>query len=579
MADAERKIVIGPQPGAQTMMVACPANEILAGGARGGSKSYGMLLDWAAHARRWGKFARGLISRPTYPELEEFISKSAEVYPLLGAQWRASPRMWIFPDGGTVKMRHMKTARDADLYQGHSYTYIGVEEVGNHPNPDAVNKLRATMRSPDGVKVRMMLNCNPGGSGHNWLKARFIDPAPPLTIITEMIDGIPWTRCFVPATLDDNLILMRQDPGYRANIIQACEGKPWLLEAWLHGSWDIVAGGMFDATWNPRVHVVRPFAIPRSWYMDRSYDHGSSAPFSVGWWAESDGTEVRLHDGTTRHFARGTLFRVAEWYGWNGKPNKGNTMLVSDIAKGVIEREKAMGIHHRVQPGPADTSIWDVMNGTCIATDFSTAGVEWTRADKGPGSRKAGWEKIRDMLNNSMSHQDKPGIYVFQTCRHFIRTVPVLPRDEKDPDDVSTESEDHCFGGDTLVLTPDGPQRIAAMPEEGVVMTPEGWRGYDRCGLKIKNAECVSVRVNSTDVIATPDHKAHVAGQWYEISEIPHAEEVTVAGKHDVYCLRVPSVGAFVLANGLVVANCGDETRYRLRANRHIGSSGPVFGS
>lgn len=119
-------------------------------------------------------------------------------------------------------------------------------------------------------------------------------------------------------------------------------------------------------------------------------------------------------------------------------------MLAKDIARGVKEREEAMGLRGRVRPGPADSSIYDVINGTCIADDMALVGIQWTRADKGPGSRKAGWEALRQRLSDSVNEpRDEPGLYIFETCRHFIRTVPVLPRDEKDPDDVDTDAEDH----------------------------------------------------------------------------------------------------------------------------------------
>ena len=113
------------------------------------------------------------------------------------------------------------------------------------------------------------------------------------------------------------------------------------------------------------MHVVKPFPIPASWYVDRSFDWGSSKPFSVGWWAESDGT--RLPNVPQTHVPRGTPFRIGEWYGWTGTPNEDTKMLAIDVAKGVLAREKAMReaklITGSVNPGPADSSIYDVENG------------------------------------------------------------------------------------------------------------------------------------------------------------------------------------------------------------------------
>jgi hypothetical protein len=446
VAQAAQKYAIRAQEGPQKMLLQCPFEEVFYGGARGGGKSYGGLLDFNQHALMGGAHAKGILFRQTYPELEDLMAKADEIYPLVGAKWLASRRTWRFPDGAWLKMRHLERERDALRYQGHEYTWVGIDEVGNYATPAAIDTLRATLRSPHGLKKRMYLSGNPGGVGHNWLKQRYVSPAPAYHAIRDVskLTGAVWRRCFIPAKVQDNQLLMQNDPGYIDQIVAACVGKPWLLKAWLEGSWDIVAGGIVDDLWQADTHIIRPFSVPRTWRLDRSFDYGSSAPFSVGWWAESDGTTLTMTDGRQRTFARGTLFRIAEWYGWNGKANEGCRMLAKDIARGIKHREKAMGLTGRVRPGPADTGIWDVINGTCIADDMATVGVGFTRADKGPGSRRAGWEALRQRLSDSLNAPiDQPGLYIFETCRHFIRTVPVLPRDKKDPDDVDTDAEDH----------------------------------------------------------------------------------------------------------------------------------------
>ena len=77
---------------------------------------------------------------------------------------------------------------------------------------------------------------------------------------------------------------------------------------------------------------------------------------------------------------------------------------------------------------------------------MESAGVRWAKADKGPGSRKQGWEQMRKWFKNAIpqgGHRDEPGMFILERCSQFRRTVPVLPRSDKDPDDVNTESEDH----------------------------------------------------------------------------------------------------------------------------------------
>ncbi|GAB6036151.1 phage terminase large subunit [Fundidesulfovibrio butyratiphilus] len=438
--EAQEFLAIGPQPGPQASLLSCPCDEIMYGGARGGGKSYGMLLDWTAHEARYGRLAKGILFRRTMPELEDLMSKAEGIFPAFGGAFRSQRKTWVFPTGATLKFRYLDKDSDADNYQGHEYNWMGFDEIGNWPSFAPLDRLRSCLRSAEGVKVRMVLSCNPGGVGHNWVKARYIDPTPAMT--PRKTEG-GWA-VFIPAKVQDNLILMANDPGYVDRIRQS--GPDWLVRAWLNGDWDIVAGGMFDDLWRQDVHVLAPFQVPATWRIDRSFDWGSSKPFSVGWWAESDGTEAVMANGVRRSFPRGSLFHVAEWYGWNGEPDTGCRMIAADVAKKIVEMQKAMFPLRTVHPGPADSSIYDAENGVCIADDMARAGVRWVPADKSPGSRKNGAERIRKYLKAALSSpMEEPGLFVFDTCRHFLRTFPTLPRSRVILDDVDTKAEDHPY--------------------------------------------------------------------------------------------------------------------------------------
>jgi hypothetical protein len=150
-----------------------------------------------------------------------------------------------------------------------------------------------------------------------------------------------------------------------------------------------------------------------------------------------------MADGSTKCWPKGSVFLISEWYGWNGTPNTGCEMLAGQIAAGIKEREKLLKLN--VRPGPADNAIFDTQNGNCIGDDMAAQGVKWTRSDKSPGSRVNGWEAIRQLLFNATNNpKEEPGLYIFDTCRHWLRTVPNLPRDNKKPDDVDTNAEDHA---------------------------------------------------------------------------------------------------------------------------------------
>ena len=413
---------------------------------RGGGKTDGLAGDWMEHAQRYGAAARGFFFRQTYPELEEVEQRFQEIFPAIGGKYLVAKRTWTFPNGARLRVRYLENEKDAQSYQGQSTTWLGGDELGNYPNPRAVDLLRATLRSAAGVPCVFRASANPGGTGHNWLKARYIDPAPPLTpfAATETVAGVTITvkRCYIPSTLEDNMLLMRNDPDYWQRVVAAAGGNEALLKAWRYGAWDVVAGGLLDDVWDARVHMIEPFAIPRGWRIRRAFDWGSSKPFSVGWWAHADG-ETGIGPAA-RLYPRGTRFRLAELYGWNGKPNEGLRMTNTDIARRIVEGEASMPYTGRIEAGPADSAIYDVVNGRSIAQEMAALGVSFRPAAKGPGSRRQGWQMVRQLLKAStVWPMEQPGLFVFNTCRQFLRTVPVLPRDKTDADDADTDSEDH----------------------------------------------------------------------------------------------------------------------------------------
>ncbi len=353
----------------------------------------------------------------------------------MGARYQK--RRWVWPQGANIRLRAMKYDADAAKYMGNSITWLGYDEAPNWSSAKPLNKLRAILRSPYGVPCRHILTGNPGGLLHNYFKARYIDPAPPFTQIYD--EKTNSYRVFIPSLLTDTPQLAENDPEYRNRIIASAAGDEALLKAWLEGEWNLPFGGMFDDLWSIPKHVITPFKIPANWYVDRSFDWGSSAPFSTGWWAESNGEEAP----NKITYPKGTLFRIAEWYGWNNNPDdvKGCLMLARDVARGIKEREKKMGL--KVRPGPADPSIWNEnQQGQSIAGDMLKEGVRWERADN---ARVHGWEQVRKRLTASLEFETdpQPALFIFDTCRQFIRTVPNLPRDPDHRDDVDTDAEDH----------------------------------------------------------------------------------------------------------------------------------------
>lgn len=435
-AAANQVVLWQPQEGPQSALLSCPVFEVFYGGARGGGKTESSIGDWLQHSATYAEHAIGIFFRRKLVQLAEVIARTKQIFPKLGAKYNEQQKTWTMANGARLKFAYLEKDSDAEEYQGHSYTRIYIEELTNFPSPSPVNKLRATLRSGAGVPVGMRLTGNPGGPGHNWVKERYILPDPGgYKIITETceieLDGVKkevsLDRVFIPSKIGDNQLLMRNDPTYILRLRQS--GSEALVKAWLEGNWDIVDGAFFDEWCDKHVLTTHDWLarIPKSASIFRSFDWGSARPFSVGWYAISDGTW-----GLPKH----ALLKFHEWYGASG-PNKGLKMTAEHVAVGIRERDMLTG--HVIRYGVADPAIYIRDGGPSIAESMAMRGVTWRRADN---KRKTGAEQVRIRL---VGDGETPMLYFLDCCADSIRTIPVLQHDEGDPEDVDTEAEDHAY--------------------------------------------------------------------------------------------------------------------------------------
>jgi len=439
-----------PQSGPQSALLACPFDEIFFGGARGGGKTDGMLGEWAQHAAMHGRWAIGVFFRKTLTQLEEAIERAKQIYEPIGAVYKTQAKTFIMPGGARLKFRSLERDDDAQKYQGHSYTRIYFEELTNWANPSPINKLRATLRNAHaGVDTKFMATGNPGGPGHQWVKARYIDPQPngylpleetmtvpgvdPETMMIRDIQ-ITTTRVFIPSKLQDNKLLMLNDPGYVANLHLA--GSEELVRAWLDGDWDVIDGAYFDEFRKER-HIMTRIDLPAYLQRFRSFDWGSAKPFSCGFWAVSDGTIEHPDHGYL--IPRGAMIRYREWYGQKkGQPNVGLKLTAEDVGIGIVKRSGDFNFSNDV----SDPAAFAQDGGPSIAERMYTAthgALPFYRADN---KRIPGWDQLRWRLKGN--EDGIPMIYFMDTCLATIRTLPALQHDEHNAEDVDTASEDHA---------------------------------------------------------------------------------------------------------------------------------------
>lgn len=444
MAGESAEVIWRAHPGSQSLFLTCPFFECLYHGTRGGGKTDALLFDFAQSIDRgFGDAWRGILFRKSYPQLEEVVTKSRRWFHRIFPDATFTDYAWKWPTGEKLYFRHMEREADYWKYHGHEYPWIGFEELTGWVSLNCYHSMKSCCRSSHpGMPRKIRSTCNPWGPGHNQVKSYFIDVAPP---------GVPYrdektgeSRVHIPGYLFENVDLMSADPGYQNRLMGAADSNE-KRKAWLEGNWDIVAGGMFDDIWNRNIHVIKPFLIPAGWHVNRSFDWGASKPFSVGWWAESDGTFAP----NGRIYPKGTLFRIDEWYGWTREPDEGLRMNANEIAEGIRKREeelrKTILARHSgvIKPGPADPSIFDDSAGDGIARQMEQCGIKWTVGNN--ASRINRWQVFRVYLKEATRiPMEKPGLFTFDTCTDgFIRCIPVMQRDEKKLDDIDTDTEDH----------------------------------------------------------------------------------------------------------------------------------------
>lgn len=391
------------------------------GGARGGGKSWAMRTKLVLLCFRYPRL-KCLLLRRTLPELKE--NHLVPLLTLLGesVSYKASDRCFEFPNGSYLKLGYCDKDTDVYKYQGQEFDVIGIEECTHFTWEQVSFLMTANRTTRVGFSPRMFFTGNPGGVGHTWFRRLFVKGIYNLGERKEDYE-------FIPATVDDNKILMERNPEY-VTVLEALPEK--LKQAHRYGNWDVFEGQFFEelkddpAGYESRryTNVIAPFSPPREWRVFRSFDFGYAKPFSCGWWAED---------------FDGRVYRILELYGCTGTPNEGvkwtPDKIFSEIRR--IEGEHPY-LKGRQIFGVADPSIWDSSRGEAIVETAAKHGVYFS---PGENKRIPGWMQVHYRL--SLDENGYPLMYIFNTCKAFLRTVPLLSFSDTSPEDLDTDGEDH----------------------------------------------------------------------------------------------------------------------------------------
>lgn len=434
------EVVFRPNPGPQTAFLAASEDEVFYGGARGGGKTYSLIVDPLRHCTNGNH--RALFIRRTMPELRDIIFKTKMLYPkaFKGAKWKDQDKTWYFPSGARIEFGFAENMQDALRYQGQSYSWVGFDELPQFPDSSIYDFIKTSARSTDPtLPVHIRATGNPGNIGSAWVKRDFIDPAPANTTFYNEVsyfDEIKrknittrMSRRYIPAKVWDNPYLAEQ-----GNYVAQLASMPThLRKQFLEGDWDTVADGAFPE-FNRAVHVVEPFKVPYSWMKFRSADWGFNTPFCCLWMASDYDDNIYVY---------------REYYG------KG--ILADEWGRNIVDMELGETIHYGKLDGSTDQSRGD--SGPSIYETINRevklrGGVPFSFADRSPGSRAAGKQEVHKRLalrENGRVDVDgnpikQPSLFIFNTCTDLIRTLPMLPVDPLDPEKVAKKNtEDHAY--------------------------------------------------------------------------------------------------------------------------------------
>lgn len=424
----EKDVIFRPNPGPQTRFLAASEREVFYGGARGGGKSYAMLIDplrycnYAAH--------RAVIIRKTMPELRDLIFKAMHLYPKAfpGTKFKSQESTFYFPSGARIEFGFAESTKDVLRYQGQSYTWIGVDELPQYESSEVLDMLRSSLRSTDpNIPIQLRATGNPGNIGSTWVREQFIDPALPdipfeiavnvKTPLGEKQEII--TRRFIPAKVWDNPYLTF-DLSYAAMLANLPEVK---RKQFLDGDWDAFEGAAFPE-FDKNTHVVNAYPVPSSWPRFRGGDWGYNSPGCVLWCAVTPDKEI-------------VVYRELYFKG----------LTAPEVAERVLNLESGENVAY----GILDISAWSRRGemGPSIGQTMNEWGCRWKPSGRvavqgARNSRISGKMEVHRRLAIN-PRTGKPWLTIMNNCANLIRTLPRLPVDKNDNEDVDTDAEDHAY--------------------------------------------------------------------------------------------------------------------------------------
>jgi len=423
------------------------ADEAMYGGAAGGGKSDALMAFAIMYAEHYPG-AKILILRRTLVELTREGSLIPRSHELLGNthwRWQGQAKKWRNPNGSVIEFGYCEAQNDVYKYQSAQYEVIIFDEL-THFTEYQYLYLFSRCRSPRGFPKAIRSATNPGNIGHGWVRRRFIDVGPPGEIHTEEFknpftkETQKMTRVFIPARVVDNKFLIERDPNYVMYLMNLPDAE---RRALLDGDWDSFAGQYFNE-WRKDLHTCRPFQIPDFWKRFITLDWGMAKPTACLWIALAPNGRAYVYRELyiSKEIASVVGAKIYELSKDDvaGQGMKAFDLFTADpsVFQRKGEGEKSIGVTLQEKIG------YDLM-------------ISPSKND-----RVIGWTMLREWF--APAPDGLPWLQFFNTCLNSIRTIPELIHDDKHPEDVDSDGEDHC--GDSIRYWAVRRTRQTIVPEE-----------------------------------------------------------------------------------------------------------------
>ncbi len=410
------------------------AFEVLYGGAAGGGKSFGQLIDAMLYALKFSG-SKQIIFRRTYPELEKSLIRTAySIYPQNLYSYTKSTHTGTFINGSVIDFGYCDSEEDVYKYQSAEYDVIRFDEL-THFTQTMYTYLISRCRGANSFPKHIKSSTNPGGIGHSWVKSRFIDVSPPDTVC-KIGDT---TRIFIPAKVTDNRFLMQSDPDYvkRLNSLDERDKR-----ALLYGDWDLQQGKFFES-FDRQVHILKPFDIPKDWVKYISLDYGLDMLAAY-----------KIAVDTNRR-----AYVVSEVY--EGKDNGMDGLIVSEAAK----RIKILCANDDIKAVFAPPDLWNRQkdSGKSIAGLFYENGVNLTKVSS---ARIHGWLELKEWLNVYKGEDGNKiaNLRIFDCCTNLIRTISQIQCNSSNPSDCAVTPHELTHAPDAIRYFVSGSPKSAVTP-------------------------------------------------------------------------------------------------------------------